>query len=217
MSRNGIYDNKFYNIMEVIGDLFLLNVIFILFCLPFFTIGAALSALIDVTRRMERKEAPAVIKTFYRHFREHFQTNTKMWCVLLGAGILLGFDIWFGINIDNSLRVILLLFCGVFGAVYIWVLIFCFPVSLTFHTSVKETIRKSAMIAVINLPTTLLLGVLYFAPAVFILLRPVLLLYLLPIIISFGFSGIHYVSAHFLNKVMSAYEIPEDGKRSPPS
>lgn len=214
MKENGIYDNKFYGIIEMIGDLFLLNVIFIIFCLPVFTIGASLSALINVTRQMEKKDSPAVIRCFYRHFREHFITNTKLWAILFLAGAIWGFDIWFGMHISSAIRVILLLFCGVFGVVYIWVLIYCFPAKMTFHTSVRETIRKAILIAVSNLPTTLLLCVLYFAPTAFILLRPVLLIYILPIIIAFGFSGIHLISAHFINNVMARYETKTPGNPS---
>lgn len=58
-------DNKFMSILGKTGDMILLNLLFLVTCIPFFTIGAALTALYDVSLRMAKNEEAYIIRSFF--------------------------------------------------------------------------------------------------------------------------------------------------------
>ena len=56
MDRLFNMDNKFFTVMGRVADLIMLNVVFLICCLPIVTIGASLTALHYVTLKMARNE-----------------------------------------------------------------------------------------------------------------------------------------------------------------
>ena len=58
-------DNKFFSFMGRAADLFMLNVVFVICCLPVVTIGASLTALHYVTLKMARNEESYIIRSFF--------------------------------------------------------------------------------------------------------------------------------------------------------
>ena len=50
------FEGGFFSGLEKISDIVILNLVFIICCLPVFTIGAALTALSSITQKMARKE-----------------------------------------------------------------------------------------------------------------------------------------------------------------
>lgn len=75
MSNLFSYDSKFSQVMSYIADLFLLNIIFLICCLPIFTIGAAQAGLYTATRQMiDPGDDRSVFKAFFRGFANGFGT-----------------------------------------------------------------------------------------------------------------------------------------------
>ncbi len=67
------YDSKLTQVLSYIADLFILNVIFLICCLPIFTIGAAQAGLYTATRQMlDPFDDRSVIKAFFRGFASGF-------------------------------------------------------------------------------------------------------------------------------------------------
>ena len=56
MDRLFNMDNKFFTVMGRVADLIMLNVVFLICCLPIVTIGASLTALHYVTLKMARND-----------------------------------------------------------------------------------------------------------------------------------------------------------------
>ena len=73
MSNLFSYDSKFTQVMSYIADLFILNIIFLICCLPVFTIGAAQAGLYTATRQMiDPSDDRSVFKAFFRGFASGF-------------------------------------------------------------------------------------------------------------------------------------------------
>ena len=66
MDRLFNMDNKFFTVMGRVADLIMLNVVFLICCLPIVTIGASLTALHYVTLKMARNEESSIIRTSNR-------------------------------------------------------------------------------------------------------------------------------------------------------
>lgn len=84
------YDSKPMQILMYIGDLIILNLLFLLCCLPVFTIGAAHAALYSGIRTLQDPEddtAPS--KAFFKGFRTGFKQITIAWNILLVITLVL--------------------------------------------------------------------------------------------------------------------------------
>ena len=76
MDRLFNMDNKFFTVMGRVADLIMLNVVFLICCLPIVTIGASLTALHYVTLKMARNEESYIIRSFFKSFKQNFKQAT---------------------------------------------------------------------------------------------------------------------------------------------
>lgn len=76
------YESKFSQILMFVADLVILNVLYVVCCLPVFTIGAAQAALYSGIRTLldpETDEKPR--RVFFQEFRNGFKSITAGWAV----------------------------------------------------------------------------------------------------------------------------------------
>ena len=85
------YDNPVWRFIGKLGDLIILNVLWIVCSIPIFTIGASTTAVYYVTLKMVRDEEDSTIKSFFRSFKSNFKQATAIWLILLAAGAVLAF------------------------------------------------------------------------------------------------------------------------------
>ena len=85
-------DNIFIRILSRIFDLIVLNILWVVFCLPIVTIGASTTALYSVTLKMVVNEEGYLIRDFWRAFKRDFKQSTSIWLLLLVLGIFFGID-----------------------------------------------------------------------------------------------------------------------------
>lgn len=71
-------DSGFSRFMNRIADLFILNILWIFCSLPIVTIGAATTALYSINLKILNKEEESLIKTFFKAFKENFKINNNM-------------------------------------------------------------------------------------------------------------------------------------------
>lgn len=86
------YDNKFMQMLMTVGDLIIVNILFLLCSIPIVTMGAAQAGLYTAARVITDKEddsSPA--KAFFRGFRSGFLKITLIWCVFL---VLIVASLW---------------------------------------------------------------------------------------------------------------------------
>ena len=74
--------NPFVEFLELLADLAILNVLFLLCCLPVVTAGASLAGLNYAAEKLRRQEGrPAA--NFFRGFRVNFRQATIFWIIFL--------------------------------------------------------------------------------------------------------------------------------------
>lgn len=88
------YESRFSKVMMRIAHGCYLNLLWAICSLPVVTLGAATTALYDVTLRMARNEEGDITSQFFRSFRSNFKQATQLWLVVLLIGIVLGTDIY---------------------------------------------------------------------------------------------------------------------------
>lgn len=86
-------DNRLMKVLSKLFDIGYLSIVFILFCIPVVTIGAALTALYYTTVKVIRRERGYVFHEFWRSFRLNFFSATKMWLIELVIIVVMLFNI----------------------------------------------------------------------------------------------------------------------------
>ncbi|WP_195838117.1 YesL family protein [Bifidobacterium tsurumiense] len=88
-------DSRFTTAMSTVGDLALLNIAWILCCIPIVTIGASTSALFGTIRNIQEDDDARVLHQFFSLFTRHFSTSLALTLMSLAFYALASFDLWY--------------------------------------------------------------------------------------------------------------------------
>lgn len=142
-----------------------------------------------------------IAKRFFKSFKENFKQSTLIWLIMLGAGLILATDMY--ISVYMKLKPLMLIFTVLLG-LYLFILIYVFPLQAKFENKISVTIRNAFLLSIRYFPWTLLL--------VFVHLLIAYLWYLSPFftiaMILCGSSAYAYPAAFLFNKLFKPF-IPE--------
>lgn len=209
MDRFFNMDNKFFSVMGRVADLIILNVIFLICCLPIVTIGASLTALHYVTLKMARNEESYIVKSFFKSFKQNFKQATIINIIMLVIGAILYFDLHIVMGMSGSLSQVLYIIFIAFAFLYLIVFLYIYPVLSKFYNSTKNTFRNAILMSIRHLPYTILMAVITIAPAsVFLIQNIQVQSTVIMLLLLMGFSLEAFINGHFLAKIFDNY-IPE--------
>ncbi len=93
------YDSKFMQILGMFADMVIMNLLYILCCIPIFTIGAAQAGLYTGLRVLVDKDNDEYCyRAFFRGFANGFKRITLVWCIVLVVMLLM---VWVLLMIHN--------------------------------------------------------------------------------------------------------------------
>ncbi|MBQ6719726.1 MAG: YesL family protein [Oscillospiraceae bacterium] len=158
-------DSKIMQVISRITDLVLLNILFLLTCLPVFTIGAGVTAMYTLCFRMLRQEEGNILKPYLRAFKENFKPATGVFALL--ALILVPdyfyFDRFF--HMDGGLRYAFYLFVLI-AAAAVLTAGFAFPWVSQFRNTVPQTLKNALLLSISNLPRAIAVAAINLLPIV---------------------------------------------------
>ena len=77
-------DGWFARIFGTIGDIIVVNILFIICSIPIFTIGASMSAMYYTLLKKQRTgETGGIIKLFFKGFKDNFKKSTIAWLLFM--------------------------------------------------------------------------------------------------------------------------------------
>ena len=85
-------DSPFMRFLTKMADLIILNILYMICCIPIVTIGAASTALYTVSMKAVKNEESYIIRGYFKAFKENFKISTLTWLVALVIGIILTLD-----------------------------------------------------------------------------------------------------------------------------
>lgn len=178
-------------------DLILLNVLWIICCLPVVTAGAATCAAYYVTITSIRCGDGYVLKRFFGAFKSSFVPVTPVWLGLLAAGFILVADLFFWYHFGGVFgRVMLMVSMAIAILLWIWSL-WIFPVFAKFSGKRRELLKNAAAFAVGYLPYTAIVlvitGVVVYVNLVSLVANSIMLFV--------GFALLLYVNSFFFYRV----------------
>lgn len=185
-----------------------LNLVFLITCIPVFTIGTALSSLYYVTIREARGEYGYLVRPYLKEFRRNLKSGTAAFAILFGIGAALLFNLvfWYSLGTTLSAAVTGLMVL----ALIIWLLVFTytFPLIARFENTTKQTLINAFCLMMSNIKPTLWLLLIYaIVVSLCAFLAPMKLMMLF-----FGFAFIAYCQSYVLKDVFEPYEKAQEEK-----
>lgn len=181
-NRTNKLDTPFWRFMGRLGDWILLSLAWFVCSLPVITMGAATAALLAVCCQMAAKEDTDALTGFFRALRRNWRQATLLHLVLLGAAILLIYDLQLGTRWGGVLGGILTAGAVGFGTALVCGGAWSFGLLARFeYQRVRDVLKNGLILAAARLPASLLVfGLVVWAP-VCILLCPELFSYVMPL------------------------------------
>lgn len=196
-------NNRFFTTMSKVADIIILNLVFLLTCIPLVTIGASVTALYGVTLKLAEKKEPYIVQEYFRLWKENFRQSTVLWLGMVFVGILLAVNL----SLKTTGAIYLAMRIGmVIGAVLWTVLIlYLFPLLAKFENSIKQTVANAFLIAARHLFTTgIMLGI-NIVFLFFTLLYPPMFAQMILFWFLLGFAVTARMQSYFLNKVFQRH------------
>ena len=200
-------DNPFIQFLARVGDLIIVNVLFLACCIPVVTIGAAITAMHKVTQAIALDEDNGIAKTFFRGFRENFKQATIVWVLMLvfavscGCNYLIITGFTVGLAAQVLQWVVILL-----TAVVVVLAAYLFPLIARYQNTIRQHAVNALILAVVKLPRTVALVALSALPVLIAVISFQTFLQTLIFWLALGFGFTSYMSSVLLKPVFAELE-----------
>ena len=200
--------NPVFDFINTLCNFIVLNLVFLITCLPVITIGTALSSLYYVTLREARGEYGYLVRPYLSEFRKNLKSGTAAFGLLFLISAVLLFNLAFWYSLGTVLTAVL---AGLFAvALLLWLFVFTytFPLIARFKNTTKQTLKNAFCLMMTNVKETIALALIYITVLTLCLFaRPMKLLMVL-----FGFSFIAYCQSFIFKKIFDPYEKEQEKK-----
>lgn len=203
MSRLFAMDGKLAVFLNKIADLVILNLLWLVCCIPVVTAGAATTAFAYELLRIARDEESYVFTGFFRQFKENFKQATIVWLVYLLIGAVVYFDIRALGLMELSVKPVLIMVLYMIAFLTLASMFYAFPVMAFFRNSTKKVFRNSLLMAVAHLPWTLLIILINLCPVFLLLFGNAIAAGFLDVVIGFSLAG--WANAHIFRRLFDRY------------
>jgi len=147
----------FVNTLTFLGDIVILNLLFVVCSIPVITIGASATACYaGVSRTLQKRETGLVYKAFFADFRAAFRQSTAAWLLELLVLAILAGDLWFAVVYSEPDNTFFLVFAILVGAGIMMASLWFYPIVARFQNKLGAQIKNAFLLAFAQFPRTLL-------------------------------------------------------------
>jgi uncharacterized membrane protein YesL len=151
-----ILETRVYRWLESAADFFLLNLLWLVACLPVVTIFPSTAAMFGVVRDWVRGKESSLTRTFVTRFRENFGQSLLVGAIWMVFGVALFFDFLVANQLSYWAEIVLKSLLVLVSTLYAFGSIYLFPVMVHYETDWKTVIKNSLLISIGSLPTTVM-------------------------------------------------------------
>lgn len=198
------YDGLLFRFINKMVDAVGLSLLWLITSLPLITMGAATTALYYTTHKVIHYDRGRVWPEYWKCFLSGFKQATPLGLFLQVLIYLLGANAYSSYLMVMSGNATLWIFLTVLiplVLILMWA-VYLFPLVARFHSTTKAVMKNCLLIALWNLPLTLLLVGLFVACVAVVVFVP----------LSFTYMPVTYMllSSVILEKIFPKYMTPED-------
>lgn len=199
-------DSKFWHFATLVADFILLNLLFIVLCIPVVTIGPAIAALIHTTLRLSEDENRTLVKPFWNEFKRDFTKKMLLWIVyliLIAAFIYTSQFYWNYANNSESFKIIgFMLFILSVIVLILTVVASIIGLAMTtkYFSPIKCLVKNSFLLIIIMPVQSLIIAAVIIISALFFIYQTVPVLSFFLVI---GFSALIYSFAPLIREIFT--------------
>ena len=186
-------ESPFMQLLTRVGDLIIVNALYLVCCVPIVTIGAATAALHKVAQAIVYDTDNGIFKTFFRAFRENFKQATALGLMMLFFAAAMGCNY-------------MLISGFVAGTPVLVLAAYMFPLMVRYTNTLRELATNALILAVVKLPRTVGLFLLSCMPLLILALSLETFLNTMVFWLAIGFGFTAYMSASLLKPVFAELE-----------
>lgn len=158
------YDGVLAQTIRYLWNMLVLNFCFSVCCLGVLTIGPAVSALYGVI--MGADTDSALIKPFFRAFRNNFRQAAKAWLLFLAIAALLGADIYFLLSYSFVLDGVFSVLIVIVSVLVLSVFSFVFPMIARYENTLGQILKNSFALGIGCMPLGIIMSAVTFLPVI---------------------------------------------------
>jgi uncharacterized membrane protein YesL len=149
-----LLDNRVYRWLEVATDFFLLNLMWLVACLPVVTIFPSTAAMFGVVRDWSRKKEGGLVRAFASRFRENFAQSFLVGVLWALFGTALVLDFFVAGRLSFVPEVVMKSLLVLATVLFVSASVFLFPVMVHYEMGWKTLLKNSLLFSIGRLPTT---------------------------------------------------------------
>lgn len=173
-------DGSFFKVMNKVGNIFYVSILWLLCCIPVVTIGAATIAMYYTMVKVVRRENGYVSKEYFRVFKENLKNGIIMTIFFLVAGLVLYIDRAYMDSFGTQGAAVVSLLYTLLILVVLGLFQYLFPVMSRFTMGKLESFRLAGIMVFRHLPTTIALILIMLAGFCIVMLIPIPMIFVVP-------------------------------------
>lgn len=197
--------NPIWMAMGRLFDMTLLNVLWLVCCLPVFTIGPSTVAFFYAAMALARGEETYLTKDFFRSFRRDFGRNVAAGLLITLTGVFLAVDVRMAYLAGGGIYTFFMVFFAVLFLVWAFVAQFTFPLLAKFDNSIKNTLIRAFTLSIRHFPQTLMM--------LFLTVVCLWMVHLIPGLVFIIFGILMEVEATLMCAILRPWLSGEEGKQ----
>lgn len=197
------YDSKFWSVAGVVGDVVVINILFIISCIPIITIGAAVSAMYTVMRKLVKKEEGYLVRNYFKALKENMKKSTIIWMIFFILFVLIYADLRIvKENMGNSTSFSMAMgFFLVSFLLAVAICIYALVLQSGFENTTKNTIKNATILMLAQLPWTVVILLTTLSPVLILMIFPTMYSVVLAGMFIGWFSGTALINSFIFNRI----------------
>lgn len=192
-------DGLLFQIMSKIAELMILNICFLICCIPCVTIGASVTALYA---SLFLADGGSMTKRFFREFRRNFKQGSILGIILGGILLILLADVRLLEQMEGYSAVKYGIFLA--GLLWLGVSTYAFGLTARFDDPIGRVLKNAVLLSISMLPRTAFMTVIDALPLIILLQNPELFSRLIIVWFLLGFAVCAWLKTWMLNDVFRA-------------
>lgn len=161
-------ESPFLQTLGKLSDVVFCNIMFVIFSLPIFTVGASSAALYTCLQKMlEDREDDVIVRDFLRAFKANFRQATCIWLMALAVMVFLAAFYFVASQMLDVLGRAYLLPFFLIAFFFLCGYQYLFAIQARYKLKVMQTVKNAYLLSIAALPWTLL-AVLLLAATLFL-------------------------------------------------
>lgn len=192
--------------LDAFGNIFALNICFVVGCIPIITIGASLTALYAMCIRLQEEEEETVVAGFIHEFKRSFKQSTIAFFAILLALFVMYFEFLLVKTVPGTISTF---YTGVLILeliVLALIVPFLFPLIARYNNKLSISVRNSMILAMSYKWSWIKVMVAWFAPIAFCIIYPEIFVYIWYLWILLIFGAIAYGTSATMRKIFRLNE-----------